>query len=728
MTYFAHSPNGHTPAQTYDRHVSSVVERAKDYAQKVAEFGSLDGALLTQVVEASAYYHDLGKLEDENQLVLSGKKTARILPYHHWDAGAAHFLSEKHRCMIAAVVVSTHHTAIRDFSDEQNRGERAFRDEEAFAKTEELLQKLETVHNQLIPSKAEPLNEVPKGDKSVFLRLALSCLVDADHTDTAINYGKYPREERIVPLKPMERLVALNDYMASQSHTASDRNSLRNEMYCACRDADVTASISSCDSPVGSGKTTAVMAHLLNQAQKRGLQRIFVVLPYTNIIQQSVDKYREALVLPGENPSDVVAELHHRADFESEDARHLSALWRAPIVVTTAVAFFETLASNAPSALRRLHELPGSAIFVDESHAALPARLLPIAWRWMNTFADEWACYWVLASGSLCRFWLIPEISQRSIEKQVPEIINSSLRTRLNTYEQNRVVYKNDPKPKSISTLINWIACFQGPRLVILNTVQSTAVLADAYYNCFGAAHTEHISTALTPKDRAETLERVKNRLDNSDDTDWTLFATSCVEAGVNLSFRNGFRELGSLVSLLQAAGRINREGKISNSEMWTFVMEQNKLIKNNPDIIDSASVLNDYFEKQIEISPDLSTRSISSEIKLRGEDGIYKKLLKYEKILDFRSVNENFKVIDSDTCIAIVEPNLAGQILSERFNVNWRELQKNSVQIAQYKLKETRAPELLPGIYQWNLSYNSFLGYMAGIVQLEKFKTKGII
>jgi len=83
------------------------------------------------------------------------------------------------------------------------------------------------------------------------------------------------------------------------------------------------------------------------------------------------------LVLPGENADEVVAELHHRADFESEDTRYLTALWRTPIIVTTAVAFFETLASNSTATLRRLHELPGSAIFVDESHAALPAKLLP---------------------------------------------------------------------------------------------------------------------------------------------------------------------------------------------------------------------------------------------------------------------------------------------------------------------------------------------------------------
>ena len=192
--------------------------------------------------------------------------------------------------------------------------------------------------------------------------MLLSCLADADHTDTATHYGQYPSVEKTILLRPAERLARLDRGIAELQQNGSDneRNLLRNTMYYACRDVDIKSRISSCDRPVGSGKTTAVMAHLLAQAEKRGLRRIFVVLPFTNIIKQSVERYRDMLVLPGENAEEVVAELHHRADFESEDTRYLTALWRAPIIVTTAVAFFETLASNSTATLRRLHELPGS--------------------------------------------------------------------------------------------------------------------------------------------------------------------------------------------------------------------------------------------------------------------------------------------------------------------------------------------------------------------------------
>jgi CRISPR/Cas system-associated endonuclease/helicase Cas3 len=234
-----------------------------------------------------------------------------------------------------------------------------------------------------------------------------------------------------------------------------------------------------------------------------------------------------------------------------------------------------------------------------------------MAWRWMNVFADEWSCYWVLASGSLCRFWEIAEISQNRT-RSVPELVSNELRMRLQVYERDRVTYKCDLIPKSIDEFIKWINTFTGPRLVVLNTVQSAAVLAEAYRIRFGRSCVEHLSTALTPCDRETTLLKVKRRLENKKcDADWVLFATSCAEAGVNLSFRNGFRELGSLVSLLQMGGRVNREGEERVAEVWTFILKEDKRLKQNSDLKNAARVLRSYFENGEEIIPSLSTQSI---------------------------------------------------------------------------------------------------------------------
>lgn len=728
MIYYAHSKKENIPEQEYSAHIRGVSSLAREYVRDMVSYSECDKALLSQVVEKASAYHDMGKLNKDNQDVLSGKISSKSLPRNHVDAGAAHFLNDKHFSAVSAAAIQAHHIGFPDFSAEMNKGDAIFRDVSIASDVDRELPELEAIHDKLIESHFKYGEEAIKGNRSVFFRMLLSCIADADHTDTAVHYKRYPADMNTIPLRPAERLAQLDQRVAElkQKGADDDRNALRNEMYCACRNARVESGISSCDSPVGSGKTTAVMAHMLAQAEKRRLRRIFVVLPFTNIIRQSVKIYRDALVLPGENADEVVAELHHRADFESEDARHLTALWRAPIIVTTAVAFFETLASNSTATLRRLHELPGSAIFVDESHAALPAKLLPLAWKWINIYAKEWNCYWVLASGSLNRFWTIPEIAGAHNPNCVPEIINDKLRNRLSIYENDRISYRSDLCPKGTAKLADWVSGFPGPRLVILNTVQSAAVIADYFSEHFGRNRVEHLSTALTSNDRDSTLERVIKRLNNKEDADWTLVATSCVEAGVNLSFRNGFRELGSLVSLLQASGRVNREGVLDDSEMWTFCISEDGMLKLNPGMKESASVLKGYFERNRTIAPELSTQSIADEIALYGLSGKYKNLVTNEELQNFPQVEREFIVIDTDTRLVVVDPTVADRL--QHGNVDWRELQKVSVQIAKYKLDELKTPMITDNIFIWNLDYNNFLGYMAGIVKLKKYCGEAII
>lgn len=726
MIYYAHSAKETIPAQEYSAHVSGVVALVRKYLQEMGHYSTVDSVLLSDTAEKASVYHDLGKLNIDNQEVLSGRKTSKSLPRNHVDAGTAFFLDENHLSVIAAAVINAHHIGFPDFSKEQNKENRIFRDECIMADVDQELSNLDKIHNQLIQTPLIYGAEEIIGDRSIFFRMLLSCLADADHTNTAIHYKKYPVNIESIELQPAKRLECLDQFVAKLSGKNDERDALRKETYLTCRNSAIEAGISSCDSPVGSGKTTAVMAHLLAQAARRGLRRVFVILPFTNIIKQSVQVYRKALVLPSENAEDIVLELHHRADFESEDVRHLTALWRAPIIVTTAVAFFETLASNSTSTLRRLHELPGSAIFIDESHAALPAKLLPLAWKWIQNYAKEWSCYWVLASGSLNQFWTIPEIAGKKDKNSVPEIINHKLRARLSVFEKGRISYRSDLCPKNTAELVKWIVNFQGPRIVILNTVQSAAVVADYLKEHYGPDRVEHISTALTPTDRDSTLERIISRLNQHRHDDWTLVATSCVEAGVNLSFRNGFRELGSLVSLLQAAGRVNREGLHSDSEIWTFCINEDSLLKINPAMKGSAAVLRQYFERGETIVPELSTQSIQEEIALYGLSGKHKKLIINEELMNFPWIEEEYKVIDTDTRIVVVDSHIMDKV--RRAQINWRDLQKVSVQIAKYKLDELRTPLVMDNIYGWNLDYDDFLGYMAGIVKLKKLEGKGLI
>jgi hypothetical protein len=444
-------------------------------------------------------------------------------------------------------------------------------------------------------------------------------------------------------------------------------------------------------------------------------------LPFTNIIRQSVDIYREALTLDGENPEHVVAELHHRADFQDKASRQLTALWKAPIIVTTAVSFFETLASNKPATLRRLHNLPGSAIFIDESHAALPAKLLPLGWRWIKGFADEWRCYWVMASGSLSRFWEIEEFDKEP--PNVPEIMPAQLRDRLLVFEKGRINYRFYETPFGLKDLVKWVASLPGPRIVILNTVQSAAAAAREYERQFGRSFVEHLSTALTPSDRDATLKRVKARLLDNNDTHWTLVATSCVEAGVDLSFKTGVREAASLVSLLQTAGRVNRHTYSHAETVWTIILREEGVLRKHPAFADPSKVLLDLFSEGFAISPALCTAALKKEIRL----GVVfsDTLMKYDTSLRFPQVEKDFKVIASETKTVVVGADLINK-LENNEPLSWRDIQKSSVQIWGYRLEDLRVPEVMrhPGLYKWTYDYDDFVGYMSGILPVEDFIT----
>lgn len=718
-TPLAHSARKNYPPQTYEAHVRGVCERAGKYAAEAECYSVKANGILSTIVRDSALLHDLGKLEERNQSVLCEQsRRRRHLPVDHTDAGSAALQKMGSGC--AAMLVYSHHQGLPDLSTEfAARGCSIFRNgnAEVRAETDAALPALLRQHEALFPRKPNKEVQAYDGDPAVFLRMALSCLADADHGDTAAAFGQ--TEKAMPELRPQERLAALDHYVSKFGET-DERSSLRRELYLSCRSAEAHSGFSVCGSPVGSGKTTAVMAHLLEQACKRNARRIFVVLPYTSIIRQSVDIYRKALVLPGETPEDVVAELHSRADFEDIETRYLTALWRALIVVTTAVAFFETLSSHNPAALRRLHELPGSLIFVDEAHSALPLRLLPLAWHWMNVLSDEWSCYWVLASGSLVRYWELQPLSGLSMPRpEIAELVRPDLQRELSRYESNRITFRWREKPIGRKELAEWVQEALGPRLLILNTVQSAAVIAADMAAEFGQTHVEHLSTALTPEDRGNTIDRIRRRLADPDDADWTLVATSCVEAGVDFSFRTGFREISSLLSLLQAAGRVNRHGRNTEAVMWSFSLQDDSMLPKNPALDVSAAVLRSYFQKRLPITPELSTRSMQDE--LVRDDSCMSAICDFaelEAAQQFRTLAQKFRVIDQKTVLAVPDDSMVSAIAEGR--ASWQELQRHAVSVRKEKIVLWHLREIADGIYQWTLGCDSFLGYMHGVLLTE--------
>ncbi len=723
MEMLAHSakPEYNIKEQSYSEHINNVISRAGDNARHVASYYVEDGQLLYEAVRLAAAFHDLGKLDSLNQNILSGKFKGKLL--NHVDAGSAVFLSNEYSNAISCLLVFSHHLGLPDIVDEIN-SPAPFRDRsetEIARKVIPFYEYSNNLLNQYLDIHKSIINDIEKShfnlpnNHQMLLRIALSCLVDADHFDTAKNYNSSIPQNGL-PLFPEKRLELLDNYITNLATSSDSRNNTRQKVYETCKYSTIQNSIVACDSPVGTGKTTAIMAFLLNKAKTNNLRRIFVVLPFTNIIDQSVEVYQNALVDQQENKDDVVAAHHHKAEFDDESMRQYSFLWHAPIIVTTAVQFFETLASCSTSSLRKLHNLPGSAIFIDESHAALPAKLWPMAWKWLKELANNWNCHIVLGSGSLSRFWELEEFENDKIE--IPDLVSCSVTPEAYEYENTRVKYNTYSKKFDLIGLIDFIKEHPGPRLLIVNTVHSAAVIASKLSE---TESVEHLSTSLCPADRLKTLVRIKERLKDKKDTNWTLVATSCVEAGVNFSFRTGLRERSSFTSLIQTAGRVNRNGEYTDSVLWDIQLNHDgKYLKKHPAFDVSASVLGKMFSEK-KIDAKYTTEAIKREIRSPEYIEFPKNILIAEKNSQFPIVESLFKVINTDTKTVIVKEHIIEKI-NDRYKVSNREIMNNSVQILSYKLHSdlnygVEEISHMPNLYKWNRDYDDFLGYMAGIV-----------
>ena len=400
-----------------------------------------------------------------------------------------------------------------------------------------------------------------------------------------------------------------------------------------------------------------------------------------------------------------------------------SFLWNAPITVTTAVQFFETLASNHPASLRKLHQLAGSAIFIDEAHAALPAPLWAQAWKWLQELVDNWGCYVVLASGSLNRFWELGEFSNPPLNN-IPELVDDTVRKSALEGESIRINYVKKEKPLNIDEICGWIKELQGPRLIILNTVHSAASVAKKLSESYGDKRfgfVEHLSTALAPVHREAILDRIKQRLKNRDDNDWTLVATSCVEAGIDFSFHTAAREFCSLVSTIQTAGRINRSDEHGESDLWNFQIVPGDSLKEHPSFATSSRILKQLFDED-KIAPEYCTEAMKREVRERNQlSADSNPVVIAERNRDFPSVKDQFKVIPAKTVTAIIDRDMCERI-ERHEKVDFIELQQKSVSIYsnntdKYALRQLHG---FKDLYTWMLDYDSdFLGYMAGVLKL---------
>ncbi len=478
---------------------------------------------------------------------------------------------------------------------------------------------------------------------SFFIRMLYSCLVDGDFLDTeSFMKGAPP------PLGGRDTLptllARLEDYISGWWSPKTELNRRRCDILCACLDGgSQKRGLYTLTVPTGGGKTVASLAFALRHAIANGMERIIYVIPYTSIIEQNAAVFRSIL---GE---DNVVEHHSGVSYDPAEgatpAQYRQALaaenFDAPVVVTTAVQFFESLYSNRPSQCRKLHNLANSVLIFDE------AQMLPLAHLRPCVAAIAHLVAHCRASAVLCTATqpvlgdlfreFTPTLSPREL---CPGTVDLYGHFRRVTFAHGGTL--------SREMLAERLAG-QNQVLCIVNSRKS----AEALYRLLPPEHRYHLSTLMYPAHRRAMLSEIRRRL--REGLPCRVVSTSLIEAGVDVDFPAVWREEAGLDSILQAAGRCNREGsRIARDSLVTVFRGEDALpplfrrnigataeaLSGNADPAHPHTVQR-YFLALLDLVGGSLDKSGTLDAFRRGLEGTQ---------MPFRTVAEGFHLIDSAT------------------------------------------------------------------------------
>lgn len=413
------------------------------------------------------------------------------------------------------------------------------------------------------------LRQIPGGAVgfALWVRLLFSCLVDADFLDTEAHFdaGKPARRNGFPTLDQMR--LALDAYMIAKatSATPSDVNTLRADILRQCREkAALPAGFFSLTVPTGGGKTLSSLAFALNHAQTHGKRRVIFAIPYTSIIEQTADVFREVFKTLGD---EVLIEHHSQADAADRDETARSRLacenWDAPLVVTTNVQLFESLFAAKTSRCRKLHNIVNSVIVLDEAQQLPPEFLQPILDA-LNLLVKHYGVTVVLCTATQPALnstdYFDKSNNLRGLEN-VREIIDHPDAL----FDALKRVKVELPPDWTVSTPWSDMAekiAAEDCVLAIVSTRKAARELQRLL-----PPGTLHLSALMCGAHRKTVIDHIKTRLkakrDGLDLQPLRVVSTQLVEAGVDIDFPVVYRALAGLDSIAQAAGRCNREGRL---------------------------------------------------------------------------------------------------------------------------------------------------------------------
>lgn len=628
----------HPEGQSIEAHLKGTGELAETFA---AEFGAAANGKLCGLA------HDIGKYSDEFQLRLRGGKKV-----DHATAGA------KIKAAFEAVCVIGHHSGLpnvghkdADTTESQTFFGRKLRAEQGG------IPDYRKNWNGHIALPQDYFRPSGRGFATAFyIRMLYSCLVDADYIDTETFMNGDAGRGNYEPLSALcDKLTA---YISKWNNPTREIDILRQKILNSCIEkASAPRGIFSLTVPTGGGKTVASMAFALNHAVANSMKRIIYVIPYTSIIEQNAKVFRD--ILGQEN----VVEHHSSVSYElSENADELeyrSALatenWDAPVIVTTAVQFFESLYANRSSKCRKLHNIANSVIIFDEAQMIPSNNLRPC----VAAIAELVRAY--NATAVLCTAtqpaideMLLEYSKKESVVELCPDVDGMFEKFRRTSFEKEGRLTTDE----LVSRLES-----QQQVLCIVNTRK----FAQEVYEALPSEGRFHLSTLMCPVHRKQKLDEIRERLKSGKTC--RVVSTSLIEAGVDVDFPRVFREMAGLDSILQAAGRCNREGKRSAESSIVTVFESenkvNKLIAVNRDAAEetvrdwtqpnTTSTIERYFKAY----RDFLRNDDKSGVITASEKGISGCGLPFEWIA------KEFKLIDQNTFTVYISVGEGKELIS---------------------------------------------------------------
>lgn len=642
MEYIAHMNN--QGVQTIKEHLIGTAELSGEFA---AKFGKQDWGYCCGML------HDIGKYSADFQGKIRGEHERKV---DHATAGARVCNEKGGKYKFLEYCVAGHHAGLADFGGEFDNGGDSTLMGRRKKKISDYMAYQSEIEIPEITSDPFDLRKTTNPDfsLSVFMRMIFSCLVDADFLDTEafMNEGKAERNSGESVKALLEKLENhISEWLQNQD--TETVNGRRSEILRHCLEKGKSEKgLFRLTVPTGGGKTIASLAFALRHVVANRMDRVIYVIPYTSIIEQNAKVFRE--ILGDEN----VLENHCNVDYESTDELREMQLatenWDKPVVVTTNVQFFESLFANKSSKCRKLHNIANSVIIFDEAQM-LPNEYLKPCIAMIEELINHYRTSVVLCTATqpALKSFFQSKISATELCPRMHEQFEFFKRT---LFEDIGIVEEKF----LISKLRE-----EYQALCIVNTKKR----AQSIYKELKGDGVYHLSTSMYPAHRKYVLEEIRKRLQKNEKC--ILISTSLVEAGVDLDFQSVYRELAGVDSMIQAAGRCNREGrrKVENSKVFIFRFEEKENVLGQRQQIDVAkSLLADgrelsdmetiikYFEMLYHIKGD-------SLDKKKILDEFTNKNMKY----NFVKVGKEFKLIEQNTkTIFINREETASKILLE--------------------------------------------------------------